>query len=449
MAGGLSHTLVGMRPLVSLTFEAYRDLLGRAFRTVPDERRPSRIDWQLHDVLMSAFAMFFYQHPNLLHYQRKMKKATGRANLEQMFGVSDVPSDTQMRALLDTKAAQEPLRRVLPQVFERLRQTGWTTRYVTTVNGINYYTVAVDGSQYFSSANLHCPYCLQRKDKNGDWHYYHTVVAATLVRAGSHDILPLDAEEIRNGDGKEKQDCEINAGKRLVTRLRQEHRQLPMLVTGDDLFGHEPFIKLLRQLRYGFVLVAKPTSHKELFEWVEDLDRLGACVQGRWEEGPASKRRYFEYRIASQVPLTQSDEVLVNFVEVWEYDKNGKQIYHNSWVTDFDVTTENVATIIGLGRSRWKIENEQFNVHKNQGYELEHNYGHGQHGLSLVFYLLNLLAFVAHLVLQWGDRQYQAARQQETRKGLWEELRILFNRFKFDSWSALLAFQLSDGLPEP
>lgn len=438
-----------MRPLVSLTFEAYRSLLSRGFRAVPDERRPSRIEWELHDVLMSAFAMFFFQHPNLLHYQRKMKKATGRANLERLFGVRDVPSDTQMRTVLDTAAAQEPLRRVLPQVFERMQRTGWTVRYVTPLNGVNYYTVAVDGSQYFSSANLHCPFCLQRKDKNGDVHYSHTVVGATLVRAGSHDILPLDAEEVRNSDGSVKQDCEIKAGKRLVTRLRQEHRQLAMLVAGDDLYAHEPFIQLLRELRYGFVLVAKPTSHQELFDWVEDLDRMGACVKGRWEEGPASKRRYFAYRMAAQVPLSQSDQVCVNFFEVWERDKNGKQLYHNSWVTDFAVTAENVAVLVGVGRSRWKIENEQFNVHKNQGYELEHNYGHGQHGLSLVFYLLNLLAFVAHLVLQLGDRQYQEARRQETHQGLWEELRVLFNRFVFESWTALLAFQLSDGLPEP
>jgi len=68
-----------------------------------------------------------------------------------------------------------------------------------------------------------------------------------------------------------------------------------MLVTGDDLFGHEPFIKLLRQLRYGFVLVAQPTSHQELFDRVADWDRLGECVKGRGEEGPASKRRYLEY----------------------------------------------------------------------------------------------------------------------------------------------------------
>jgi hypothetical protein len=86
-----------------------------------------------------------------------------------------------------------------------------------------YSTVVLDGSQYFSSENIACPHCLQRKDKNGDVHFYHTVVGATLVRAGSHDLLPLDAEEVRNTDSAVKQDCEIKAGKRLVQRLRQEH----------------------------------------------------------------------------------------------------------------------------------------------------------------------------------------------------------------------------------
>ena len=171
-----------------------------------------------------------------------------------------------MRALLDTPAAAEPRRRVLPQVFEKMRQTGWTTRFVTTVNGVNYDTVVLDGSQYFSAEKIQCPACLQRQDKNGDVHYSHSVVAATLVRAGSHDILPLDAEAVRNTDGRAKQDCEINAGKRLIVRLRQEHRQLQMVVAGDDLYAHEPFILDLRALQMNFVLVAKPASQQELYE---------------------------------------------------------------------------------------------------------------------------------------------------------------------------------------
>ena len=432
-----------MRPLTSLTFDAYRDLLAKTFKTIPDQRDPSRIKWEMPAVLMSAFAMFFFQHPNLLEYQRRMKKKSGRSNLERVFEVEDIPSDTQMREILDG-APIEPLRSVLPEVFERMRRVGWTVRFVTEVNGQKYYTIAFDGSEYFHSTKIECPGCLHRQSVKGEVNYSHVVVGATLVRAGSHDILPFDAEEVRNEDGQEKQDCEINAGKRLARRIRQEHRQLSICIVGDDLYAHEPFIEELRELRMGFVLVAKETSHAELFEWVEDLDRLGECVKGSWEEGPACKRRYFEYRIAQQAPLTQSGKVLLNFVEVWERNKEGKVIYHNSWVTDFEVSRENAATIIGIGRSRWKIENEQFNVHKNHGYELEHNYGHGQQTLSMVFYMLNLLAFLAHKVLEFGDRLYQKCREGESRRGLWTLLRSAFYYVAVESWEALLLYHLSD-----
>src|SRR5262249_28122928 len=128
-------------------------------------------------------------------------------------------------------------------------------------------------------------------------HYRHTVVSATLVKAGSHRVLPLDVEEVRNSDGKDKQDCEVNAAKRLIPRLRQEHPQLPLIIGGDDLYCHEPFITQLRELRLHHGLVCKPTSHGELYEWVTGIERLAACDQGQWYDGPACRRRFFEYRI--------------------------------------------------------------------------------------------------------------------------------------------------------
>ncbi len=139
--------------------------------------------------------MFFFQHPSLLEYQRRMKKKHGRANLESIFGVTDLPSDSQMRELLDG-ATVAPLRDVLTETFERMRRVGWTAKFGTEVNGEKYYTAVLDGSQYFSSPKIHCPSCLHWEDKNGDAHYSHVVVGATLVRAGSHDILPLDAEDL-------------------------------------------------------------------------------------------------------------------------------------------------------------------------------------------------------------------------------------------------------------
>ena len=145
-----------MRPLKKLTFEAFRDELATTFAQIADTRDPRRITWELPAVLMSAFAMLFFQHPSLLEYQRRMQKRTGRSNLERVFQVEEIPSDTQMREILDG-VPTEPLRRVLPQTFEQMRRVGWTTRFVTEVGGEKYYPTVLDGSEYFHSTQIHCP----------------------------------------------------------------------------------------------------------------------------------------------------------------------------------------------------------------------------------------------------------------------------------------------------
>ena len=215
------------------------------------------------------------------------------------------------------------------------------------------------------------------------------------------------------------------------------------------MYAHEPFVQQLKQSRLRFVLVAKPDSHKELFAWVEMIEQAGGSEHGDWHQGPACRRRWFEYRIVRQVPLTAERTTWVTLVEVWERNKAGRVVYHNSWITDLEVDGNNVSVVVAIGRSKWKIENEQFNVHKNHGYELEHNYGHGEQTLSLIFYLLNLLAFVAHAIVELGDRLYQQARAQESRRELWNALRTLMNRVLVQSWAELLLFYLADDLPSP
>jgi hypothetical protein len=401
----------------------------------------------MHETLMSGFAMMFFQHPTLLQYQRAMKQKRQRCNLETIFGVQEIPSDTQMREILDGVPV-EPLRRLLPELFEAVRRAGWANPFKTTVStgadAGDYYTVAIDGSEYFRSSAIQCPGCLRRRDNGGQMQYSHTVVAATLVKAGWRRVLPLDVEEVRNSDGLEKQDCEITAGKRLMERLRREHRQMKAIIAGDDLYSHEPFVQMLQQQRFHYLLVAKAESHKELFDWVQMLQQRGGTQRGQWHEGPASKRRFFDYEIVRQVPLTTQHTTVVTLVQVWERDKTGKLLYHNSWITDLEVTPENVAVVVRIGRSRWKIENEHFNIHKNHGYDLEHNYGHGKETLSMIFYLLNLLAFVAHLILDLGDRLYQQCRAQESRRELWNVLRTMMRMFLVESWSQMLQLFLED-----
>ena len=223
-----------MRPLESLSLDAMVDLLSRAFLSVPDARDPTALNYPLHDTLMSGFACMFFHHPSLLEFQRSMKRKRKLSNLETIFGVGDIPSDTQMRDILDGTPT-EPLRRLLPQLFERVGRAGWAGDFKTTIetgtDKGDYYTLALDGSDYFHSTKVESPSCLHRKDKQGETHYYHTVVAATLVRARSHRIFPLDVEEVKKTDGSRKQDCELNAAKRLTDRFRAEHRQMRVIVT--------------------------------------------------------------------------------------------------------------------------------------------------------------------------------------------------------------------------
>ena len=441
-----------MRPLTSLTLEAMIALLSDTFGRLADPRRPDRVDYSLHDTLLSGFAMMFFQYPSLLEFQRKMKQRRGRCNLETIFGVTQVPSDTQMRAILDG-VAPELLRSLLPVLFEKIRRAGWATEFKSTVpsgeHQGDYYTLMLDGTDYFHSTAVQCPACLQRRDGGGQVHFCHTGVSATRVKAGAHRVFPLDVEEVRNSDGQEKQDCELQAAKRLMHRLRQEHPQMALLVGGDDLYCHEPFIVQLRQQPLHHVLVCKPDSHREVYTWVADLEHLSACETGQWHEGPACRRRCFTYRIARAVPLTTSRRIWGTLVEVWEHDQSGKLRYHNAWFTDLAVDATNVAVVVRIGRSRWKIENEPFNVQKNHGYELEHNYGHGQQTLAMVFYLLNLLAFVAHVILERGDQRYQRCLATTSRRELWHTFRTTMRMILVSSWVQFLLIYLDEEGPSP
>ncbi len=437
-----------MRPLKSLTLEAIVDLLATTFRAVEDDRTPEQLRYSLLDTLMSGFAMMFFQHPSLLQFQRAMERKRRRCNLQTIFGVHEIPSDTQMREILDG-VEPEALRGVFPQLWEKVRRAGWSGRFTTTLpsgqhQGM-YYTVALDGSEYFRSTTVQCPHCLRQPDSKGRVHYSHLIVGATVVRAGSHQVLPLDVEEVRNATAESApQDCELTAGKRLIARLRREHPQMAQIVIGDDLYSHVPFVEQLQQQRQHYILVAKPSSHPTLLAAVAAAEGTAQSQTGQWTEGSGAQQRTYTYRLVCHVPLALESAVRVNYLEVWEQSVGGELFYHNSWITDLEVDATDVAVVVQIGRTRWKIENEQFNVHKNHGYELTHNYGHGQQTLSMVFYLLNLLAYVAHVTLALGDRLYQRCRTQESRRELWNALRTLVNSLLVESWAHLLQLYLDD-----
>src|SRR5260370_4188236 len=154
----------------SMNLEAIVELLATTFRAVEDDRTPEQLRYSLLDTLMSGFAMMFFQHPSLLQFQRAMERKRRRCNLQTIFGVHEIPSDTQMREILDG-VEPEALRGVFPQLWEKVRRAGWSGRFTTTLpigqhQGM-YYAEALDGSASFLSTTVQRPHCLRQPTING------------------------------------------------------------------------------------------------------------------------------------------------------------------------------------------------------------------------------------------------------------------------------------------
>lgn len=143
--------------------------------------------------------------------------------------------------------------------------------------------------------------------------------------------------------------------------MTSESHHLPVDTTilGDDLYCRQPFCQQLLQQGRHFILVCKPDSHRTLYEWADDFQRLGhvgVLEKKRW----TGKQRQIErYRFVNQVPLRNTDDALmVNWCEVEVIDGQGKAIYRNAFATDYTLDKNNVEEVVKAGRTRWKIEND-------------------------------------------------------------------------------------------
>jgi hypothetical protein len=293
----------------------------------------------------------------------------------------------------------------------------------------NHYLLSVDGTGYFSSPEVHYENCCEKHHRNGKVTYYHQMLGAVLMHPDCREVLPFAPEPIHKQDGSNKNDCERNASKRLLTRLRKEHPHLKLIVTEDALASNAPHIKLLQSLEMRFILGVKPKDHQYLFQWVK---RRGPKIhQYKDPDGVMHTLYYIE-----NAPLNAANRTLaVNFVEYWETKPNGKE-QHFSWVTDLPVNEFTLFRIMKGGRARWKIENETFNTLKNQGYQFEHNFGHGNKNLSTVFAFLMMLAFFVDQAQQLCCKQFQQAwAEAKSKTLLWFKLKSIFCHFLVDNWS--------------
>jgi hypothetical protein len=154
-----------------------------------------------------------------------MEGSKGNSNAQSLFGVHQIPSDNQIRDLLDPVAAEHVFP-VFEEILQVLEQQGQMEDCRSVSDTL---LLAIDGTEYFSSSQIHCSNCSTRTLKSGETRYFHSVVTPIIVCLGQVHVIPLVPQFIVPQDVHDKQVCENAAAKRWLTQ--QEQRLSALNVT--------------------------------------------------------------------------------------------------------------------------------------------------------------------------------------------------------------------------
>ena len=396
---------------------------------LPEYKR-SEISW--NDCMMSGLAVFGLKMQSLLEYNDSRSESVIKKNLKNLYRVQNAPSDTSMRERLDVLSPTQ-FRRPFKAIFAYVQRSKALERYKALQD---YYLLSVDGTGQFSSESVHCKHCGVKQHRDGTVTYYHQMLGAAIVHPDEKVVIPIAPEPIVKGDGDNKNDCERNASKRLLKDFRREHPHLKTVVIEDALAANYPHLSLLDELNLQYIVGVKSGDHDYLFEWIKHAkgdeytytrDKIKHCFS------------YYH-----DVPLNDAhNDYKVNVIEYWEEKSNGKK-QHFSWVTSFEVTDGNVFDLMRAARARWKIENETFNTLKNQGYNFEHNYGHGKNNLCSNFSMLMTLAFLIDQVQLLCCDLFKKVKEKCVRwYTMWERMRQMFLCVEWESWEEFFEFILN------
>ena len=301
------------------------------------------------------------------------------------------------------------LERLSPECLSQLRRkmvTGLIRGKQFNRNRLlgKYWRVILDGTGLFCFKEKHCENCLcmERRTDDGKKEklYYHKVLEAKIVLSESI-VISLGTEFIENEkEDVEKQDCETNAAKRLMERIKKNYPRLPICIQGDALYATEPMMKLCRKkYHWAYIFTHKERRQKLLdegFEWIKSggIKKVSGLCE---EKGTGC--------YANHVEEVAGKKESMNVFE-YEYEKKDKKEEEHRvrfrWISSLELTERNLEEMIEAARGRWKIENEGFNNQKNGIYRIEHLNSRNSKAMKNHYLLTQISDILMQLYLAWN-----------------------------------------------
>jgi len=241
-----------------------------------------------------------------------------------------------------------------------------------------HWLVIVDATQLFCFKKRHCEHCLTKTFNRGTEDeyslYYHQVLEARIVF--SDEIVLSIATEFIENEGVElsKQDCELNAFKRLSASLKKMFPRLPICLMGDSLYACEPVFNICKKYNWEYLIRYKDGSIPTLAEDYRGIVNAGDGEETVIEIDITHKRKPDEKEAHTMIWVNDlyynGHTVAVFELEIEKKGKETVKVF--KWLSSIRVTKRKAREFADTGRKRWLIENEGFNIQKNHRYMITH-----------------------------------------------------------------------------
>lgn len=198
-------------------------------------------------------------------------------------------------------------------------------------------------------------------------------------------------EEIKNKSADEiKQDCELNASRRLIPKFRKSYPRLPVRIIADSLYPSVSFIELCEKenIEYIFVLKDKkiPTLLRDFYELVSIPEGNRELIEDEEKITLTLWENEIDYR-----------EKKINVIRQIIKNKKTEKYSIWMWITNREITKKNLYKIIYCARLRDYIENQGFKEQKvTSGIDLEHVYSKNINAIKVIYTIIQ----ITHLILQ-------------------------------------------------
>lgn len=362
----------------------YFPQLTSLFSELTDKRNKSYITYKMRTIIMTRLFVLICGITTMteissttFNKEETIKNLSAICN-QNLKEVPDWQTIQDVMEQLDIKEIEDIRKYIVKalirsKMFDKYRYNG-AFQLLVDATGVSSHDYNLNGN------------CITKKSKKGVIKYYKQVLEAKIVVGKI--VISLDTEWIENSDmetEKKKQDCEINAFKRMAPRIKKNYPKLKFIITGDALYATTPMINICKEYNWHYIFNLKKDRLKKVYEDFKDNVNY---------KNETTKENY---ELSCNIQFKGNTFNALSYQE----DQNGKVVVFN-YITDLKVNDYKIETIVSMGRRRWKIENEGFNEQKNGTFCISHLCSRNENALRIHYYFIQI-AHILRQLLEYGS----------------------------------------------